>query len=154
MFLVAELKMEMTRKERKINRLPLPSVIKHTSLAYHKGNKFMVHKGLSLYTTLSKKYFYWVKDKCFSYFKSTMLRNTSCYNLNNPWSAEEGHKFRIIIYTHLLFRSTFHLYQHCPSELSRMLEVVYFALSSMVATNHKWPWNIGSMASTIVRNWI
>lgn len=75
--LVAKPKMEMTRKERKISRLPLPSVIKHSSLANHKGNTFMIHKGLSPYTTLSKKCSYSVMYKRFSYFKSTMLRNAS-----------------------------------------------------------------------------
>lgn len=38
--------MEMIRKERKINRLPLPSMIKHTSTVYHKGSKFMVYEDL------------------------------------------------------------------------------------------------------------
>lgn len=65
-------------ERKKINRLPLLSVIKHNSLVYHKGNIFMVHKGLSPYTILGKKYFYSVMYKCVSYFKSTMLRNTSC----------------------------------------------------------------------------
>lgn len=47
----------MIRKERKINRLLLPSVIKHTSPVYHKGSKFMVYEGLSPDATLRKKYF-------------------------------------------------------------------------------------------------
>ena len=47
--------METIQKERKINRLPLPSVIKHTSLEHHKGNKFVVYEGFSPYTALSVK---------------------------------------------------------------------------------------------------
>lgn len=82
----------------------------------------MVHKGLSPYTTLGKTYFYSVM-----YIGVLPILNQQCWEtlaakIKN--TMINRFKFMSIIYTHLLFSSVFYLDHQCPTELSKMMEMV------------------------------